>query len=38
MRTDFDIFLYILIFTDKVSNQKTLCYTTSNNLCFCVTW
>jgi len=23
--------------TDKVSNQKTLYYTTSNNLCFCTT-
>jgi len=33
----------ILIFfgrnvTDKVSNQKTLYYATSNNLCFCTTW
>jgi len=24
--------------TDKVSNQKTLYYVTSNNLCFCTTW
>jgi len=24
--------------TDKVSNQKTLYYATSNNLCFCTTW
>jgi len=24
--------------TDKVSNQKTLYYTTSNNSCFCTTW
>jgi len=33
----------ILIFigrnvTDKVSNQKTLYYATSSNLCFCTTW
>jgi len=33
----------ILIFfgrnvTDKVHNQKTLYYPTSNNLCFCTTW
>jgi len=33
----------ILIFfgrhtTDKVSNQTTLYYATSNNLCFCTTW
>jgi len=24
--------------TDKVSNQKTLYYATSSNLCFCTTW
>jgi len=24
--------------TDKVSNQKTLYYATSNNLCFCIIW
>jgi len=24
--------------TDKKSNQKTLYYATSNNLCFCTTW
>jgi len=24
--------------TDKVSNQKTYYYATSNNLCFCITW
>ena len=24
--------------TDKVGNQKTLHYATSNNLCFCITW
>jgi len=24
--------------TDKVDNQKTLHYATSNNLCFCTTW
>jgi len=34
---------WILIFfgrnvTDKVGNQKTLYYATSNNLCFCTTW
>jgi len=34
---------WILIFfgrnvTDKVGNQKTLYYATSNNLCFCITW
>jgi len=23
---------------DKVSNQKTIYYATSNNLCFCTTW
>jgi len=23
---------------DKVRNQKTLCYASSNNLCFCTTW
>jgi len=33
----------ILIFfgtnvTDKVGNQKTLYYATSNNFCFCITW
>jgi len=40
---NFDIRELILIFfgrnvTDKVSNQKTLYYATSNNLCFCITW
>jgi len=34
---------WILIFfgrnvIDKVGNQKTLYYATSNNLCFCTTW
>jgi len=34
---------WILIFfgrnvTDKVGDQKTLYYATSNNLCFCTTW
>ena len=24
--------------TDKVSNQKTPYYATSNNVCFCITW
>ena len=24
--------------SDKVSNQKTIDYATSNNLCFCTTW
>jgi len=24
--------------TDKVNNQKTFYYATSNNLCFCTTW
>jgi len=33
---DFDIFGRNV--TDKVGNQKTLYYTTSNNLCFCTTW
>jgi len=33
MWTDFDKNV-----TDKVSNQKTLYYATSNNLCFCTTW
>jgi len=40
---NFDAHERILIFfgrnvTDKVGNQKTLCYATSNNLCFCTTW
>jgi len=33
---DFDIFGRNA--TDKVCNQKTLYYATSNNLCFCTTW
>jgi len=32
---EFDIFGRNV--TDKVGNQKTLYYTTSNNLCFCAT-
>jgi len=40
---NFDTFERIFIFfgrnvTDKVSNQKTLYYETSINLCFCTTW
>jgi len=40
---NFDAHEWILIFsgrnvTDKVGNQKTLFYTTSNNLCFCTIW
>jgi len=40
---NFDTHEWILIFfgrnvTDKVGNQKTLYYATSNNLCFCTTW
>ena len=40
---NFDAYEWILIFfgsnvTDKVGNQKTLYYATSNNLCFCATW
>jgi len=40
---NFDAHEWILIFfgrnvTDKVGNQKTLYYATSNNLCFCTTW
>jgi len=34
---DFDIFFGRNV-TDKVDNQKTLYYVTSNNLCFCTTW
>jgi len=39
---NFDVHEWILIFfgrnvTDKVCNQKTLYYSTSNNLCFCTT-
>ena len=39
---NFDAREWILIFfdrnvTDKVGNQKTLYYATSNNLCFCTT-
>jgi len=39
----FETWERILIFfginvTDKVSDQKTYCYATSNNLCFCTTW
>jgi len=33
---DFDIFGRNV--TEKVGNQKTLYYATSNNLCFCTTW
>jgi len=33
---DFDIFWRNV--TDKVGNQKTLHYATSNNLYFCTTW
>jgi len=40
---NFDAHEWILIFvdrsvTDKVGNQKTLYYATSNNLCFRTTW
>jgi len=40
---NFDTHEWILILfgrnvTDKVGNQKTLYYTTLNNLCFCTTW
>ena len=42
---NFDAHEWILIFfgrnvtgTDKVGNQKTLCYATSSNLYFCTTW
>jgi len=40
---NFDAHEWILIFfgrnvTDKVSNQKTLYYATSYNLCFCTSW
>ena len=40
---NFDAHEWILIFfgrnvTNKVGNQKTLYYATSNNLCFCTTW
>ena len=40
---NFDTHEWILIFfgrnvTDKVGNQKTRYYATSNNLCFCTTW
>jgi len=40
---NFDAREWIWIFfgrnvTDKVGNQKTLYYATSNNLCFCTTW
>ena len=39
---NFDAHERVLIFfgrnvTDKVGNQKTLYYVTSNNLCFCIT-
>jgi len=42
-RYNFDTCERSLIFfgrnvTEKVSNLKTLYYTTSNNLCFCTTW
>jgi len=33
---DFDIFARYV--TDKVGNQKTLYYPTSNNFCFCTAW
>jgi len=36
MGMDFDIFGRNV--TDRVSNQKTYYYATSNNLCFCTTW
>jgi len=32
------IFIFGRNVTDKVSNQKTLYYATSSNLCFCTTW
>jgi len=40
---NFDTHQWILTFfgrnvTDKLGNQKTLYYATSNNLCFCITW
>ena len=40
---NFEAHEWILIFfgrnvIDKVGNQKTLYYATSNNLCFCTTW
>jgi len=40
---NFDAHEWILTFfgrnvTDKIGNQKTLYYATSNNLCFCTTW
>ena len=40
---NFDAHEWIMMFfgrnvTDKVGNQKTLYYATSNNLCFCTTW
>jgi len=40
---NFDTHKWILIFfgrnvTNKVGNQKTLYYVTSNSLCFCTTW
>jgi len=35
---NFDTHECILIFTDKVGNQKTLYYATSSNVCFCTTW
>ena len=40
---NFDVHEWILTFfgrnvTDKVGNQNTLYYATSNNLCFCTTW
>jgi len=33
---DYDIFGSTV--ADRVVNQKTLYYATSNNLCFCTTW
>ena len=43
VRYNFDTHEHILIFVgrnviDKVSNQKTLYFATSNNVCFCTTW
>jgi len=31
-------YFFVRNVTDKVGNQKTLYYATSNNLCFCTTW
>jgi len=35
---DFDLDIFGRNVTDKLSNQETLLYATSNNLCFCTTW